>query len=196
MLVSAGPGRAAQREWRPRRAACGLPARKRSPTCCQHSRAAHTHIRSLSFHVRAASDIRRPPAPVVVVAAMRSAREAARLACVAARRAASSSASGAPPRAALAAVYRSHGVPSAVVALETLQLPPLGPSDALVRMLAAPVNPADLNQVEGRYPTLPPLPAVGGGEGVGVVEALGDSVRGLAIGVRVLLLGSLCLMRL
>lgn len=46
VLVSAGPGRAAQREWRPRRAACGLPARKRSPTCCHLSalaRRAHAH---------------------------------------------------------------------------------------------------------------------------------------------------------
>ena len=53
-----------------------------------------------------------------------------------------------------------------------------------MRMLAAPVNPADLNQVEGRYPTLPPLPAVGGGEGVGPVEAVGEGVRGLDTGVR------------
>ena len=115
---------------------------------------------------------------------MRGAREALRLACVAARRAASSSSAAAPPRSALAAVYRSHGVPSNVVALEALPLPALGPGDVLVRMLAAPVNPADLNQVEGRYPTLPPLPAVGGGEGVGAVAAVGDGVRGLHVGVR------------
>ena len=118
-------------------------------------------------------------------AAMRGVREAARLARVAARRAASSSAASVAPAATTqAAVYRSHGVPSAVVAVETLPLPSLGPGDALVRMLAAPVNPADLNQVEGRYPALPPLPAVGGGEGVGVVEAVGGAARGVAVGVR------------
>ena len=115
---------------------------------------------------------------------MRGAREALRLARVAARRAACSSSAAAPPRSALAAVYRSHGVPSTVVALEALPLPPLGPGDVLVRMLAAPVNPADLNQVEGRYPALPPLPAVGGGEGVGAVAAVGDGVRGLHVGAR------------
>ena len=46
-------------------------------------------------------------------------------------------------------------------------------------MLMAPINPADINMIEGTYPTLPPLPAVGGSEGVGIVEAVGDGVTSL-----------------
>ncbi|GIQ89301.1 alcohol dehydrogenase superfamily, zinc-type protein, partial [Kipferlia bialata] len=39
--------------------------------------------------------------------------------------------------------------------------------------MAAPVNPSDINQVQGRYGIQPPLPAVGGNEGVGVVILAG-----------------------
>jgi trans-2-enoyl-CoA reductase len=52
----------------------------------------------------------------------------------------------------------------------------------LVRILAAPINPADVNQVQGTYAVLPPLPAVGGNEGVGVVESVGDRVSSVSVG--------------
>jgi mitochondrial enoyl-[acyl-carrier protein] reductase / trans-2-enoyl-CoA reductase len=53
-------------------------------------------------------------------------------------------------------------------------------------MLAAPINPADVNQIQGSYPTKPPLSttlgtqelsAVGGNEGVAEVVATGASVK-------------------
>ena len=87
----------------------------------------------------------------------------------------------------LAAVYHSHGDPSAVLRVEPLPPPPpLGGGEVLVRWLAAPVNPSDINQVQGSYKLLPPLPAVGGNEGVGEVAALGADVRSLVLGQRVL----------
>eukprot|EP00850_Spirogloea_muscicola_P000783 SM000003S11028 [mRNA] locus=s3:468655:470770:- [translate_table: standard] len=49
-------------------------------------------------------------------------------------------------------------------------------------MLAAPINPSDLNMIEGTYHIRPALPAVGGNEGVGVVTAIGP---GGAAGLRV-----------
>ena len=49
-------------------------------------------------------------------------------------------------------------------------------------MLAAPINPSDINQIQGVYPVKPPLPAVAGNEGVGRVEALGAGVTELAVG--------------
>jgi trans-2-enoyl-CoA reductase len=86
-----------------------------------------------------------------------------------------------------AAVYRQHGEPSAVLRVEPLPPPPpLGPGEVLVRWLAAPVNPSDINQIQGTYKLLPPLPAVGGNEGVGEVAALGADVRSLVLGQRVL----------
>ncbi len=52
-----------------------------------------------------------------------------------------------------------------------------------VRFLASPVNPSDLNQIEGTYPVKPDkLPAVGGNEGVARVEQVGAAVTGLKAG--------------
>jgi NADPH:quinone reductase-like Zn-dependent oxidoreductase len=57
----------------------------------------------------------------------------------------------------------------------------------LIEMIAAPINPSDVLTITGQYGALPPLPAIGGNEGVGRVAALGDGVTGLAVGTRVLM---------
>jgi trans-2-enoyl-CoA reductase len=49
-------------------------------------------------------------------------------------------------------------------------------------MRAAPINPADLNQIEGKYPVRPELPATPGFEGAGVVVDLGPNVTNIAVG--------------
>uniref|UniRef100_A0A8C4R5D5 Enoyl-[acyl-carrier-protein] reductase, mitochondrial n=1 Tax=Eptatretus burgeri TaxID=7764 RepID=A0A8C4R5D5_EPTBU len=49
-------------------------------------------------------------------------------------------------------------------------------------MLAAPINPADINMVQGSYAILPSLPAVGGNEGVAEVEEVGAKVDRLKLG--------------
>jgi trans-2-enoyl-CoA reductase len=49
-------------------------------------------------------------------------------------------------------------------------------------MLAAPINPADLNTIEGVYPIRPQLPAVPGSEGVGTVVDVGDQVSHVKVG--------------
>ncbi|KAB5520268.1 hypothetical protein DKX38_024587 [Salix brachista] len=54
--------------------------------------------------------------------------------------------------------------------------------DVCVKMLAAPINPSDLNRIEGVYPVRPPLPAVGGYEGVGEVLSVGSAVKHLSPG--------------
>ncbi|EEH53213.1 uncharacterized protein MICPUCDRAFT_4722, partial [Micromonas pusilla CCMP1545] len=78
------------------------------------------------------------------------------------------------PKTTRALTYDAHGSPTRALTLaRDLPLPPLGARGALVRWLAAPVNPADLNVVEGVYPLRPAsFPAVGGNEGVGVVVRL------------------------
>lgn len=43
----------------------------------------------------------------------------------------------------------------------------------------APVNPSDINQIEGKYPIKPPFPAFGGNEGAGRVLEVGRDVRSL-----------------
>jgi len=54
-------------------------------------------------------------------------------------------------------------------------------------MSAAPLNPADINAIEGKYPVRPQLPATPGMEGAGVVEELGSSARGVSVGDQVIL---------
>jgi trans-2-enoyl-CoA reductase len=56
-----------------------------------------------------------------------------------------------------------------------------------VRMLAAPINPADLNAIEGKYPIRPEWPATPGMEGAGVVTAVGAAVANLKAGTQVIL---------
>lgn len=70
-------------------------------------------------------------------------------------------------------VFRQTGPPGEVLEMETEILIPRSPEPGhvLVRMLAAPLNPADLNTIEGTYGVKPPLPATPGIEGCGVVEA-------------------------
>nr|XP_005317767.1 enoyl-[acyl-carrier-protein] reductase, mitochondrial isoform X1 [Ictidomys tridecemlineatus] len=81
-----------------------------------------------------------------------------------------------------ALIYGSHGEPAKVVELKNLELAAVGGSDVHVRMLAAPINPSDINMIQGNYGLLPKLPAVGGNEGVGQVEAVGCRVTRLKPG--------------
>ncbi|GAA6103014.1 enoyl-[acyl-carrier-protein] reductase, mitochondrial isoform X2 [Tachysurus ichikawai] len=76
-----------------------------------------------------------------------------------------------------ALVYRRHGDPSQVVQLETRKLPELEAKRVLVKMLASPINPSDINMIQGTYAILPDLPAVGGNEGVGEVLEVGSQVQ-------------------
>ncbi|MEI7929580.1 MAG: alcohol dehydrogenase catalytic domain-containing protein, partial [Verrucomicrobiales bacterium] len=66
-------------------------------------------------------------------------------------------------------VFHQTGKPSEVLALESLELPPLNEGEVRLRLLAAPINPADLNTIEGTYGVKLTLPATPGIEGVGEV---------------------------
>ncbi|XP_018563468.1 enoyl-[acyl-carrier-protein] reductase, mitochondrial-like [Anoplophora glabripennis] len=73
-------------------------------------------------------------------------------------------------------VYSEYGDPMKVVHKENEELPQPKENEVLVKMLAAPVNPADVNTIQGKYPSKPPLPAVPGNEGVGKVIKIGPGV--------------------
>jgi trans-2-enoyl-CoA reductase len=77
-----------------------------------------------------------------------------------------------------ALVYHGHGLPSEQLCAETGFLMQREGIDRTsnrlvwIKMLAAPVNPADLNQIQGVYPLEAAGPTrVGGNEGVGIVVA-------------------------
>ncbi len=86
-----------------------------------------------------------------------------------------------------AIVFHQHGAPAEVVRVEEIDVPEPLPDEARVRVLASPINPADLNTIEGVYPIQPALPGVPGVEGVAVVEAVGADVDQVRAGDRVLL---------
>jgi len=86
-----------------------------------------------------------------------------------------------------AAVYEKHGNPADVLHVETRPWPMPAGEEAVVKMSAAPINPADLNQIEGKYPVRPELPATPGFEGAGTVVELGGGAKGLTTGALVIL---------
>ncbi|XP_038850114.1 enoyl-[acyl-carrier-protein] reductase, mitochondrial-like isoform X1 [Salvelinus namaycush] len=81
-----------------------------------------------------------------------------------------------------ALLYRNHGDPSQVVQLESMALPSVGAKSVLVKLLAAPINPSDINMIQGSYAILPDLPAVGGNEGVAQILEVGSQVKALRPG--------------
>lgn len=88
----------------------------------------------------------------------------------------------------LKAEYKTRGpVPQDVIEAVELQLPPVGTGQALVKVLAAPINPSDVLTLTGEYGMLPPLPAIGGNEGVGEVLEVAADVGNLKVGQTVLL---------
>src|SRR5262245_32305339 len=86
-----------------------------------------------------------------------------------------------------AAVYEKHGNPADVLRVEARPWPKPAADEVVVKMLAAPINPADLNQIEGKYPVRPELPATPGFEGAGVVIELGGNAKNLTSGALVIL---------
>lgn len=85
-----------------------------------------------------------------------------------------------------AIVFPSTGNPHEVLSLHSYSVPDSPkPDSVLVKFLAAPINPADLNQIEGVYPSKAKFQslqgkdgdwAVGGNEGVVKILSVGDQV--------------------
>ena len=68
-----------------------------------------------------------------------------------------------------------------------MEVPPPQAGEVLIRTVASPINPADLNFIEGKYPVRPVLPATPGAEGSGFVEQVGPGVDCVKPGDLVLL---------
>jgi trans-2-enoyl-CoA reductase len=86
-----------------------------------------------------------------------------------------------------AAVYETHGNPADVLRVESRPWPVPATGEVVVKMRAAPINPADLNQIEGKYPVRAELPATPGFEGAGIVADAAADVKGLSNGALVIL---------
>jgi NADPH:quinone reductase-like Zn-dependent oxidoreductase len=83
--------------------------------------------------------------------------------------------------------FHRFGAPGDVLRVERRELPRLADGLVRLRMIAAPVNPADLNFIEGTYGVRPELPAVPGIEGCG--EVLESRAGGWRTGERAIVIG-------
>ncbi|RPA96484.1 NAD(P)-binding protein [Choiromyces venosus 120613-1] len=92
---------------------------------------------------------------------------------------------------AKALIFSEHGPPKDVLKLHSYSISPAYGDEITVRFLAAPINPADINQIEGVYPSKPtftttlgtPTPhAVPGNEAAVQVLSVGPSVTDFAPG--------------
>lgn len=92
---------------------------------------------------------------------------------------------------AKALVFKDYGEPKNVLSLHSHSISPPHGNLLTLRFLASPVNPADINQIQGVYPSRPTFTtnlstsdpiAVGGNEGVAEVTAIGNGVKGLKKG--------------
>ncbi|KAL8243657.1 hypothetical protein R6Q59_009915 [Mikania micrantha] len=90
-----------------------------------------------------------------------------------------------------ALVYSKYGEPQDVLQLHVHSISPPTGTNVVVRMLTSPINPADVNQIQGVYPSKPEMDkalgtqepaAVGGNEGVGEVISTGSGVKSVAKG--------------
>ncbi|MFV0337564.1 MAG: MDR family NADPH-dependent oxidoreductase [Chthoniobacterales bacterium] len=59
---------------------------------------------------------------------------------------------------------------------------PLGKKEVRVEMFFSPINPADINILEGKYGLQPELPSRIGNEGIGRVVEIGEAVGGVRVG--------------
>ena len=90
-----------------------------------------------------------------------------------------------------ALIYSKYGEPQNVLDLHGHSISPPAGSDVVVRMLTCPINPADVNQIQGVYASTPEMTtelgtsepsAVAGNEGVGEVINTGSGVKSLQKG--------------
>ncbi|KAF7294454.1 PKS-ER domain-containing protein [Mycena kentingensis (nom. inval.)] len=90
-----------------------------------------------------------------------------------------------------AIVYSQTGEPGAVLRALSFKLHPPAPTTVNLKILLAPVNPADVNVIQGVYPARPTIERVGehseevfvgGNEGVGEVTQVGADVKDLKVG--------------
>ena len=83
------------------------------------------------------------------------------------------------------AIHHTFGEPAEVLVPGDSPLPQPGHGQVRIKTILAPIHNHDLWTVRGQYGYKPDLPAIGGSEAVGLVDALGPEVTGVTIGQRV-----------
>ncbi|TIO78002.1 MAG: hypothetical protein E5X74_05450 [Mesorhizobium sp.] len=84
-----------------------------------------------------------------------------------------------------AIVFERPGAVEDVLQYQDAVVPACGPRQALIRVTARVIQPADWLFIAGQYAVKPSYPQVAGFDGAGVVEKVGSEVHGLEVGCRV-----------
>lgn len=84
-------------------------------------------------------------------------------------------------------IHRGFGPYQEVVEIQETTLRSLEKNELLLKVLYSPINPADLNRIEGSYGFQPPMPAVLGNEGVAQIVEINGETEGLNKGDLVIL---------
>ncbi len=87
------------------------------------------------------------------------------------------------------AIHEVFGDPAAVLRLAEMPLPQPVAGQVRIRTILSPIHNHDLWTVRGAYGYKPVLPAIGGSEAVGIVDAVGAGVDSAFIGKRVVAAG-------
>lgn len=85
----------------------------------------------------------------------------------------------------LSALHRTFGEPAEVLTPADAPTPEPQAGEVRIKTILSPIHNHDLWTVRGQYGYKPELPAIGGTEAVGIVDALGPGVTGIAPGTRV-----------
>ncbi|WP_314422237.1 zinc-binding dehydrogenase [uncultured Microbacterium sp.] len=84
-----------------------------------------------------------------------------------------------------ALTHDTFGDPEEVLTVSERPTPDPGPGEVRLKIVLSPIHNHDLWTIRGTYGFKPELPAASGTEALGIVDALGEGVDGLAVGQRV-----------
>lgn len=83
------------------------------------------------------------------------------------------------------ATYNEFGKPTEVLSLGDRPIPEPKAGEVRVKTILASIHNHDLLTVRGQYGFKPEMPAIGGSEALGVIDAVGSEVKDLKVGQRV-----------
>ena len=82
-------------------------------------------------------------------------------------------------------IHHHFGEPVDVLEAADMPQPEPKAGEVRIKMILSPMHNHDVWTVRGSYGYKPTLPAIGGSEAVGVIDALGEGVQGVSVGQRV-----------
>ena len=83
------------------------------------------------------------------------------------------------------ATYDHFGKPAEVLSLADSPIPEPKANEVRVKTILASIHNHDLLTIRGKYGFKPEMPAIGGSEAVGIIDAVGSDVKDLKVGQRV-----------